>query len=115
MADIDSVEGVAEMQAELADRFGPVPRSVENLLYVSLVKSIARRAKIQSVQTDEHMFHFYVRGGVTPAMRTAVEGLGLQGVLVGPNQVRIDRASAGTNWMPLLVRVLRAMVPRGPD
>ncbi len=115
VADIDSVEGVAEMQAELADRFGPVPRSVENLLYVSLVKSIARRSKVQSIKTDEYMFHFYVRGGITHAMRSAVEGLGLKGVLVGPNQVRIDRVSTGTNWMPLLVRVLRAMLPREAD
>jgi transcription-repair coupling factor (superfamily II helicase) len=109
VADIDSAEGVAEMQAELNDRFGPVPRSVENLLYVSLIKSVARRAKVESIKTDEFMFHFYVRGGVTDAMRRGVEGLGLKGVLVGPNQVRIDRLSAGTNWMPLLVRVLTAM------
>src|SRR6185295_11167605 len=32
VADIETAEGVAEMQAELTDRFGPIPRSVENLL-----------------------------------------------------------------------------------
>ena len=111
VADIDSPEGVAEMQAELADRFGPVPRSVENLLYVSLVKSMARRARVESIKTDEHMFHLRLRGGTSPELRARIEALGQPGILVGPNQVRLDRLSAGTNWMPFLVRVLRAMLP----
>jgi len=109
VADIESAEGVAEMQAELADRFGSVPRSVENLLYVALIRSMARRAKVESLKTDEHMFHLRIRGGTPPAMKAAVDGLGLKSVLVGPNQVRIDRVGAGTNWMPLIARVLRTM------
>ncbi len=111
VADIESAEGVAEMQAELRDRFGEVPRSVENLLYVALVKSIARRARVEAIKTDEQMFHLHVRGGTTPKLRAAVEALGLKTVLVGPNQVRINRVGVGTNWMPLLVKVLRAMTP----
>ncbi len=110
VAEIESAEGVAEMQAELADRFGSVPRSVENLLYVALIRSMARRANVESLKTDEQMFHLRIRGGTPPAMKTAVETLKLKSVLVGPNQVRIDRVGAGTNWMPLLARVLRAML-----
>ena len=87
VADIESAEGVAEMQAELNDRFGGIPRSVENLLYVALAKSLARRAGVESVKTDEHMFHIRVRGGVRDDLRQRVEGLGLKGILVGPNQV----------------------------
>ncbi|MGE3076296.1 MAG: transcription-repair coupling factor [Dehalococcoidia bacterium] len=109
IAEIESAEGVAEMQAELADRFGPVPRSVENLLYVALVRSLARRSNVESLKTDEIMFHLRIRHGTPPAMKSAVEALNLKSVIVGPNQVRIDRVGAGTNWMPLLARVLRAM------
>ena len=109
VADIESAEGVSEMQAELADRFGEVPRSVENLLYVALVKSMARRVRVESIKTDEQMFHLRVRGGVTEGMRMGIEALKHKGLLVGPNQVRIDRIGVGTNWMPLIVRVLRAM------
>ncbi|HXU22600.1 MAG TPA: transcription-repair coupling factor, partial [Tepidiformaceae bacterium] len=111
VADIETIEGVAEMQAELTDRYGPIPPSVENLLYVSLVKSIARRARVESIKTDEHMFHLRLRGGTTAATHSAIEGLRLKGILVGPNQVRIDRLTAGANWMPLLIRILRAMLP----
>ena len=109
VAEIESAEGVAEMQAELRDRFGEVPRSVENLLYVALVRSLARRANVESIKTDEMMFHLRVRGGTTDTIRDGVGRLNLKSVLVGPNQVRIDRVGVGSNWMPLLIRVLRAM------
>lgn len=110
IAEIESAEGVAEMEAELTDRFGAVPRSVENLLYVALVRSMARRANVESLKTDDQMFHLRIRGGTTMELRMAIEGLRLKSVIAGPNQVRIDRLGAGTNWMPLVARVLRTMV-----
>ncbi len=109
IAAISSAEGIAEMQAELADRFGPPPRAVENLLYVALVRSLAKAARVESVKTDEQMFHLRVRGGVTPAIRARVEALNLSSTLVGPNQVRLDRVSTGAGWTQLLIRVLKAM------
>ena len=109
IAEIETAEGVAEMQAELTDRFGPVPRSVENLLYVALIRSQARRANVESLKTDDLMFHLRIRGGTTLELRSAVEALRLKSVITGPNQVRIDRVGAGTNWMPLLAKILRTM------
>jgi len=109
IAEIETAQGIAEMQAELADRYGPVPHAVDNLLYVALTKAVARRARVESIKTDEQMFHIRVRGGTNEPMRRAVERLGLKGVLVGPNQVRIDRLSSGDRWMTLLIRVLRTM------
>lgn len=109
VAEVDSPEAVATMEAELRDRFGAVPRSVENLLYVSLIRAMARKANVESLKTDEHMFHLRIRGGTPPEVKAAVEGLKLKSILVGPNQVRIDRVGAGTNWMPLLAKVLRTM------
>jgi transcription-repair coupling factor (superfamily II helicase) len=110
IANIETASGIAEMQAELRDRFGPVPPAVDHLLYVTLLKALARRARVESIKTDDIMFHLRVRGGVTDEQRAAVAKLGLgQAILVGPNQVRIDRAGAGEAWMPLLARILRAM------
>ncbi len=111
IAQIDSTRGVAQMQEELKDRFGQAPPAVENLLYVSLVKSLARRANIEAIKTDEQMFHLYVRGGVTEAQRSAVATLGYgQRLMIGPNQVRIDRIGAADEWQQWLVRILRTMV-----
>lgn len=109
IAEIDSAEGVAQMQEELRDRFGAPPPLVENLLYVALVKALARRGNIESISTTEHLFHIRVRGGVRPEQRRAVEALGQPGALVGPNQVRLDRMGVGEDWMQALIRVLRAM------
>jgi transcription-repair coupling factor (superfamily II helicase) len=110
VASIEDAAGVAVMQEELRDRFGPVPQAVEHLLYLSLVKSVARRARVESIKTDEQMFHIRVRGGVTPAVKARVGALRLDGILVGPNQVRIDRVGHANDWQPLLVRILRAMM-----
>jgi transcription-repair coupling factor (superfamily II helicase) len=111
IAAVDTVEGIAAMRDELRDRFGEVPGSVEHLLYVSLLKSIARRAGVESIRTDERMFQIHLRGGVTPSIRAAVEGLRLEGLLIGPQQVRIDRFTwtRDIEWMPLIVRILRAI------
>jgi len=109
IAGVQDAAAVATMSEELRDRFGPVPQAVEHLLYVALVKSLGKRSRVESVKTDEHMFHIRVRGGVPPDMKERVEGLGLKGLLIGPNQVRIDRASHARDWMPLVVRILRAM------
>nr|WP_297807199.1 transcription-repair coupling factor [Tepidiforma sp.] len=110
IAHLGTVEAVAEMHEELRDRFGPVPLAVEHLLYVALVRNLAKRAGVEAIKTDEQMFHLYVRGGTTPELRERVARLGLgEMVLAGPKQVRIDRVGAGEGWMPLLVRVLRAM------
>jgi transcription-repair coupling factor (superfamily II helicase) len=109
IAAITSAEGIAEMQAELADRFGSPPQAVEDLLYVALVRSLARRGRVDSIKTDEQMFHIRLRGGVASEVRDRVTALGLDSALVGPNQVRLDRIGMGTDWMPLLIRVLRAI------
>jgi transcription-repair coupling factor (superfamily II helicase) len=109
---LDSSESVSEMQDELRDRYGPVPPAVEHLLFVALVKAVARRARVENIQTSEQLIHIRGRSGITDGQRQRVAGLGLKGMMVGPNQVRIDRVAAGEAWMPLLVRVLRAMAVR---
>ena len=109
IAAVESAAGVAEMEAELRDRFGPVPPLVENLLFVALVKAVARRAHVERVATSAETLHLRVRSGTTEAQRRAVTALGLAGIRPGPEQVRIERMAAGEGWMPLLVQVLRAM------
>ncbi len=112
IAEISTAAQVAEMQAELADRFGPVPPVVENLLFVALVKSMGRRARVESIKTSEPFIHLHVRDGTTEGQHRAVERLGIAGIIPGPNQVRIDRATVGENWTQTLIRVLRAMSVR---
>jgi transcription-repair coupling factor (superfamily II helicase) len=112
VSQLENAADVSAMHEELRDRYGPVPPAVEHLLYVALIRAVARRGRVESIQTSEQMLHVRGRSGITDGQRRRVEALGLQGVIVGPNQVRIDRLAAGEGWMPLLVRVLRALVVR---
>ncbi len=109
VAALDSPRGVAEMEAELRDRFGEPPPLVQNLLGVALLKAVGRRAGVERISTSPESFHLRLRGGATDAHRRAVAALGVSGARVGPEQVRIPRGEAGTDWMPLLARTLRAL------
>lgn len=109
IAQIDSPRGVAEMEEELRDRFGEPPPLVQNLLGVSLLKAVGRQAGVERISTSPESFHLRLRGGTTREHQRKVAALGIPGARVGPEQVRIPREQAGTDWMPLLVRVLRAL------
>lgn len=52
LAEIDSFEAIDAMRAELADRFGPLPRAVEGLLYQIRVKLLAQRANASAIATE---------------------------------------------------------------
>lgn len=52
LAEIDSFEAIDAMRAELADRFGPLPRAVEGLLYQIRVKLLAQRANATAIATE---------------------------------------------------------------
>jgi len=109
IARIEGPGQVSDMRAELRDRFGALPLAVDNLLYVQLLKSVARQANVESITTDEWMFHVRVRRGVTDDQRKHLDALHLRSIMVGPNQVRMDRVAHMQDWMPLLVRILRGM------
>ena len=52
LADLTTVEGVDDVGAELADRFGPLPPPVENLLYQLRVKVLALHAGVEAITSD---------------------------------------------------------------
>ena len=51
MAGLATMAAVDEMAAELADRFGPIPDSVDNLLYQIRVKLLASKAGVLSIMS----------------------------------------------------------------
>jgi hypothetical protein len=83
----------------------------------NLTQQLNGGRRSQGIRLNEGMLRaiYGNSGGLVNPMAMILrqaDTLGLKGVLVGPNQVRIDRLSSGANWMPLLVRVLRTMLPR---
>jgi transcription-repair coupling factor (superfamily II helicase) len=99
------MQEIDEMEQELVDRFGPLPRSTENLMYQLHLKVLARDAGVSTVSIE----------GDRLALQSARGDL--------PHRDRLHRALRGSAsvsrrgvWMPLkrgwrdaLVRVLRDM------
>ncbi len=52
MATLDTLAEIDEMAGELADRFGPIPDPVYNLLYQLRVKALAQMAGVAAVVTE---------------------------------------------------------------
>jgi transcription-repair coupling factor (superfamily II helicase) len=63
IAAVDGMQSAKRVREELADRYGEPPKSVENLLMISLIKGFAARAGIVSV----------IRSGKTYALKYGAE------------------------------------------
>jgi transcription-repair coupling factor (superfamily II helicase) len=72
VSSIATAEERADMQAELIDRFGPIPTPVQNLLNYALLKSAAEKLLIQSVErkADELWVRFHPQSPVDPERLT---------------------------------------------
>jgi len=62
----------ADLEAELTDRYGPVPASISNLLNYALLKSVAERLLVQSIErkADEVWLRFHAEAPVNPEKLT---------------------------------------------
>jgi transcription-repair coupling factor (superfamily II helicase) len=52
MATLDTLAEIDEMAAELADRFGPIPDPLHNLLYQLRIKALGQMAGVNAVVTE---------------------------------------------------------------
>ncbi len=60
IAGIDTVEEYEDMQDELTDRFGDIPKVTEHLLLVSLLKSAAHKAYITDITGNKNSLKFVI-------------------------------------------------------
>ena len=56
IAAIDSTRSAKQLKEEITDRYGKVPRPVENLILISLIKAFAARAGLSSVTRSGRLF-----------------------------------------------------------
>ena len=100
---------ILELQEELKDRYGPPPPLVQQLLTVVRLKILAHNAKMQKVSTSARMLHIHSYSGITTGQKQLINSLNLKCVFVGPEQIRIDRIEAGSDWLQFLEQVLRKL------
>jgi transcription-repair coupling factor (superfamily II helicase) len=72
ISSLSTPEARADLEAELTDRFGPIPPSVSNLLDYALLKSAAEKLLIQSIErkAGEVWMRFHDQAPVDPARLT---------------------------------------------
>lgn len=108
LADLHEIQQVKEMETELTDRFGPIPRAVECLLYQLQVKILASRARATAVVIEQSKIAIKLPYlGQVDRERLQVE-LG-SGVRVSRTAIFIDRDDDEAKWMVMLLEVLERL------
>ena len=102
-----SLDEIAEMEEELADRFGPLPWQVENLLYAARLRLKAAAAGIEEVSRDGKHLVLKLREE-TGGARTALQRALGRGVRVGHTQIRLDTTviSQNQDWEAALTSLI---------
>ena len=94
---LGSADEADELEEEMADRFGPLPAQVGNLMYVARLKVRARRAGVGSVARENGYIVFRMHddvGGAAPALRKLLG----RAVRVGHTQLRLDLDKLRDGW-----------------
>jgi transcription-repair coupling factor (superfamily II helicase) len=103
MAELKSLDLVAALREELADRFGPPPPEVDNLLYQLRVKVLAARAQVQAVTAENgQILLAFEREDNAPALLEAGD------VRYSRRGLWLERQEDGA-WTQRLVEVLEAL------
>jgi transcription-repair coupling factor (superfamily II helicase) len=108
MAVLGSLVEIDEMATELADRFGPIPDPVDNLLYQLRIKVIARNAGVPSVTTESGQVQIKLPEG------NGIDRLGLQrfmkmDVRVSRKGIWLGRELTTREWQVALVQALERL------
>ena len=93
------------MAAELADRFGPIPDPIDNLLFQLRIKVLALRAGIPAVATESGQVQIRLPSGYTSDRLRLQRYLGGQ-AKVSRNSIWLGRGLSTGEWQVVLVQVL---------
>ena len=113
MAQMDSLEAIDAMAGELADRFGPIPDPVDNLLYQLRIKYLAARAKIASIMSENGQIRIKFDGLEQIDRYQLQRQLGAA-VRVSRNAIWLNRDLPTHEWQINLVQILEKLENLNP-
>ncbi len=110
LAGLTTLEAVDEIAQEFADRFGPVPEEVSNLLYVVRVKVLAMSAGVEAVGHEEGQLLIKCAGLEAMDRVALQQKLRAQGIpaRVARRAIWLELREAG-GWRQDLIRTLEAL------
>lgn len=107
LAEIRNLDQVDALRGEFADRFGPLPREVEELFYQLKVKLLAETVGVVSVHSEGNQIVLKYPTLPEDAPPRVVP-YAAPDVRVSKNAIRVMRPSEG-DWRPRLLEVLEAI------
>jgi transcription-repair coupling factor (superfamily II helicase) len=108
LASAEQEAEVEDVAREMVDRFGALPPPVHNLLFAVQLRLLARRAGVQSIQTEDGQIVVRLAEGVR-LPREELRRRAPPEVWVGQTQVRLDRARLGESWREVLAGALHTV------
>jgi transcription-repair coupling factor (superfamily II helicase) len=107
LAALASAEEADNLLAELADRFGPPPPAVRNLLSIVRLRSIARGAGIVSILAEDSQI--VVRSGGPLPSPERLQAKAGRDVQVGTAQIRIPLRGEQEQWLARVGAIVEAI------
>jgi len=111
MAGLTQMSQVDELEAELADRFGPLPPPAANLIYQLRLKVLGTPAGVQSLSTDNRRLILRVEG-LEKRNRAIVQARlrrVVQDVTVGRRQIWLSIGDDEETWRTELIEALKEL------
>ncbi|RMG89594.1 MAG: transcription-repair coupling factor [Chloroflexi bacterium] len=108
MAVLDSLAEIDEMAAELADRFGPIPDPVDNLLYQLRIKVLAQQAGVTAVTSEAGQIKIRV-ANLERMDRYHLQRFLGEAVRVSRKAIWLRRNLSTHEWQVTLVQVLERL------
>ena len=108
MATLDTLAEIDEMAAELADRFGPIPDPLHNLLYQIRIKALGQMAAVNGVVTEAGQIRIRIPelGGTD---RFRLQRFLGEGVRVSKTAIWLKKDRGTHEWQIELVQVLEKL------
>ncbi|MFC2047503.1 TRCF domain-containing protein, partial [Chloroflexota bacterium] len=102
----NQIEDIAQ---EFSDRFGALPIEVRNLLYAVKIKTLAAKAGIESIYTEDSWIIIRRFQGMH-FNKQQLEPLVKNGVRVGLTQLRLSPKHLGGKWQGVLEEILTGVI-----
>ncbi|MBI2857479.1 MAG: transcription-repair coupling factor [Chloroflexi bacterium] len=105
LAEAQDEAEIAEVEADLNDRFGPLPVNALDLLYTARVRLLASQGGVESLSTENGQI--VLRVAESRLSRLQLLAAVYRGkIMVRGNQVRLNLASLSGKWRELLPELL---------
>lgn len=102
---LEKVEQVEDLAHEFSDRFGSLPLEVKNLLYAVKLKTLAAKAGIESISTEQGQIILRLFQGLQ-FDKQKLEPV-RDGIKLGLSQLRLNPRRLGDGWQEVLEEVLK--------